>query len=251
MKRIAILIGLIVTISCSKNKGIEQSFGTKLTSIEYQSNDKNWTENYTYSSNGELNMVENFYSLGKRYEITYQNDKWQQYTTYQIEEDRLIFRDSFLYNSDGTIQAIYNFSRNSGDDLPLSWIYEYEYNTEGKVFKKSTYFVTIEAYVSIEKYYWKGDNIERAAYYNADGELYYEYFYEYDDKVNYRKKLAINAADPINWSENNVVKIKWKDYAGNLDLICSPCEATYKYNLDNYPVEITNNWGRTLKLTYE
>ena len=43
----------------------------------------------------------------------------------------------------------------------------------------------------------------------------------------------------------------WKDYLGNLDIICRPCIAEYKYNLDNYPVSIEFNGGRKMKLTYE
>lgn len=251
MKNIAILIFAFCMISCSKGDKFEQSFGTKLISIEYVNNNGDWTENYSYSTNDTLIKIEDFRSLGRRYEIDYQNSKLKEYRTYRMDEETLIFRDSILYNPNGTIQAIHNFSINLGEDLPLSWIYEYEYDNENKVSKKSTYFVRIEEYSSIEKYYWKGDNIDRVEYYNGDEELYYEYFYKYDDKINYKKEIPTSISDPINWSENNVVKMKWKDYYGNLDLICGPCETEYRYNLDNYPVEIEPSGGRLLKLKYE
>jgi len=251
MKKTAILFFAIFIFSCSKEKVIEQSSGTKLTSIEYEDENDSWIENYSYSPNSELIKIEDFRSLGRRYEIDYQNSKLNEYTTYRMDEEKLIFRDSIIYNSNGTIQAIHNFSINSGEDVPLSWIYEYEYNVENKVSKKSTYFVTTQEYTSVEKYYWNGDNIERVEYYNGDNELYYEYFYKYDDKINYKKDIPINISDPINWSKNNVTEMNWKDYLGNLDLICRPCVVKYKYNLDNYPISIEFNWGRKAKLTYE
>ena len=242
---------MIYITSCSKSEDFEQSFGTKLVSIEYEANNDSWTENYSYLSNGELNMIEDFRSLGRRYEIDHQSSILNEYTTYRIDDEKLIFRDSILYNSNGTIQAIHNFSINLGEDLPLSWIYEYEYDNENKVFKKSTYFVRTQKYTSIEKYYWGEDNIKRVEYYNGDEELYYEYFYEYDDKVNYKNDFPTSISDPINWSENNVTKMNWNDYYGYLDIICRPCETEYKYNLDDYPVEIEYSWGGILKLKYE
>jgi hypothetical protein len=78
-------------------------------------------------------MIEDFRSLGRRYEIEYQNSKLKEYRTLRMDEEKLIFRDSIIYNPNGTIQAIYNFSINSGENLPLSWIYEYEYDNENRL----------------------------------------------------------------------------------------------------------------------
>jgi len=253
MKKTAILILIftIFIISCSKDNVIEQSHGTKLTSIQYEEDNDSWIVNYSYSSNNELIKIEDFRSLGRRYEIDYRNSILKEYTTYRMDEEKLVFRDSIIYNSNGTIQAIHNFSINSGEDMPLSWIFEYEYNAENKVSKKSTYCVITQEYTSIEKYYWNGDNIGRVEYYNGNKKLYYEYFYKYDDKINYKKEIPINISYPINRSKNNVTEMNWKDYLGNLDIVCRPCVAKYKYNLDNYPVSIETNWGRKVKLKYK
>jgi hypothetical protein len=251
MEKIAFVILVFFISSCSKENMIEQSTGTKLISIEYTDDDKNWLENYYYSNDGKLEEVQNLYSLGRRYEIEYEHERIKEYSTYRIDENKLVFRDSIIYNLNGTIRAIHNFSINSGEDLPLTWIYEYEYDSEKKITKKSTYFVTIQEFTSIEKYYWSGNNIERVEYCNEDEELYYEYFYKYDDKLNYKKATPTSISDPINWSDNNVTEVNWNDYLGNLDLICRPCITEYKYNLDNYPVSVEFNWGRKLKLTYE
>ena len=251
MKKITTLVFIISFIACSKNNELEKSSGTKLISIEYTDDNDSWIENYSYSPNNKLEKIEDFRSLGRRYEIDYQNDILKEYTTFVIDENKLAFRDSILYNSNGTIMAIHNFSINVGTNLPLSLIYEYEYDNENRVSKKSTYFVTIEKYISVEKYYWKDNNIDRVEYYNGDEELYYEYFYKYDDKKNYSLNLPTKISSPINWSENNVTEMNWNDYVGNLDIICRPCKTEYKYNLDDFPVSMKLNWGREMKLNYE
>ena len=79
----------------------------------------------------------------------------------------------------------------------------------------------------------------------------YEFFYKYDDKVNYKAGLPIFIGDPKSQTANNITDVDWIDHYGNLDLICNPCESTYKYNLDNYPVEIKANSGYDMILTYE
>lgn len=251
MKKIAILIFVIYIVSCSKDNVFEQSSGTKLIFIEYLDDNESWTQKYSYSSNNKLIKIEDFRSLGKIYELDYQGSRLNEYSTYQTDGKKLIFRDSILYNSNGTIQAIYNFSISSEGNLPLSWIYDYEYDNENKVYKRSTFFVKIQEYTSVEKYYWHGNNIEKVEHYNGDEELYHESFYEYDDKINYKKEIPTSVSDPINWSENNITEISFKDYSGLLDLSCSPCITEYKYNLDNYPVLIKFNWGRQIKLKYE
>jgi len=251
MKHILIILTTVLIISCSKDDAITKSKGTKLVSIEYFEENKNWKENYLYDSNNKLNEVENLYSLGRKYEIEYSDGKLKQFTTYRINDNKKIFRDSILYNFNGDIEKIYNYSINSGENLPLTWIYEFEYDNSGKLTKKSTYFKSNEEYMRFEKYYWNGENIERIEEFNETEELYYEYFFTFDDKVNYKRNIPIYISDPINWSENNVTIMNWNDYHGNLDLICRPCESTYKYNLDNFPVKIETNWGRQLELGYE
>lgn len=246
-----ILLSISIIFGCDNDDSIQNIYGTRIISIEHRQEDENWFENYTYTPNGKLNQVEDYHALGRRYEIAYADDRIVEFKTFRMDENSLIFRDSILYNPNGSMQAIYNFSINSGEDLPLTWIYEFEYDNLNRLSKKATYFVNIQEYTSIENFYWSGNNIERTEYYNGDEELYYEYFYTYDDKKNYKKGLPMHLSYPVNWSENNITEMKWKDYVGNLDLICSPCITEYKYNLDNYPVLIKYNWGKELILTYE
>jgi len=163
----------------------------------------------------------------------------------------LIIGKNSIHNLTGTIKAIYKFSRNSGNDIPLSFIYEFKYDDQNRVYEKKTYFTASEKYTSIDKYHWSTINIERVEHFNGEGKLYYEYFFTYDDKKNYRKGLPVHIDDPVNWSENNITAMNWNDYLGNLDLICRPCTRAYQYNLDGFPISVKFNWGLELRLTYE
>ena len=97
MKKTVVLFVIICFISCSKDNEIEQSSGTKLLSIKYEEDRDSWIENYAYSSNDQLIKIEDFRSLGRRYEIDYQNSKLKEYATYNMDEEKLIFRDSIIY----------------------------------------------------------------------------------------------------------------------------------------------------------
>ncbi len=251
--KLKIIVSLSLTIfifSCSTENGFEHYSGNRLISIEYKNKDESWIENHTYSSDGVLNRIENFHSLGKEYTLNYKDSRLNVYHTYRKDNGKLIFRDSIVYNENGTIHAIYNFSVNSGENLPLSWIYEYEYDNINRIKKKSTYFVITQEYTSIEKYYWSNGNIKRSEYYNGKGKLDHEFFYEYDDKINYKKEIPTGISDPINWSKNNITKVDRNDYLVGIDILCQPCIAEYKYNLDNLPISIKFNWGLDMKLNY-
>lgn len=250
MRNVAYLFLVIFFISCSKEDDLDQSAGTQLISIEYGNNNDGWIVNYYYSSDNKISKIEDLSSLGRRYKIAYQDDKMSEIRTYAMHNESLIFRDSIIYNSNGTIQAINKYSINSGEDLPLSWIYEYEYE-ENKVVKMSRYFVQLQKYTAIEKFYWSGNNIGRLQYFNGEEKLQYEYFFEYDDKENYQRGLPTVISEPISWSENNVTKMNWNDYLGNLDLNCRPCVTEYKYNVDGYPISMKSNGGSVVKLNYK
>ena len=251
MKNLSLLLLAFCISACTNNSDIESSSGTRLVSIEISEFDKTWVEEYTYSANSELIQIEEIRPLAKTYTIEYENNKLKAYSTFTKDNDQLIFRDSILYNNNGTIMAIHKFSRSSEGNLTLDIIYEFEYDDENKLTTQSFYRPNSQNHFRIKRYYWAGDNIEKVEHLNAEEELYYEYFYKYDDKENYNKELPKGISDPINWCKNNVVEMDWIDYVGDLDLICKPCSSEYRYNLDDYPISIKHNWGSEMELRYE
>jgi hypothetical protein len=247
-----LILMFIISFSCSEQiEEIKKVKEIKLIKIESNADGNMWIENYFYNLDGVLCQVVNSESYRGRYEIQYLNKKLTEYSMFRIADGKKLFRDSVAYDSLGRIQKIFNYSINSGTELPLTWIYEYEYDHLGKLSKRSFYSKIAEVYFWYEKYFWNGSNIIRMEEYCESKEICYEYFYTYDNKVNYKANIPIYISDPLNWCENNVTSMNWYDYHGNLDIICRPCVTSYKYNLENYPIEIITNWGFRSILTYK
>jgi len=247
MKRIAIFIFTIGFMACSK----DELFDIKLVSIDYSEDDRSWSENYTYLPDGKLEKIENFRSLGTRYEMSYQNDRLKEIVIYRIDDNKLIFRDSLLYDTDGVIQSIHHFSTNAGEGVPLSTIDEFEYDDAFKVSKKSTYSVRADKYTYVKKYFWKNNNIDKIENYTGEDKLRSEFFFKYDNKVNYKKGLPTSASSPLFWDENNITKSEFIDHLGVIDASCNPCKTDYKYNSAGYPIVIEFDYGMKMKLNYE
>ena len=257
MKKLIWIIASSLALSCSED-AIPDTGGTRLLSIngtvEYPDSRDTWQETYHYDPNGRLTLVENTRSLGRRYEIAYEGERILQYLTYQRDNNRLIFRDSVAYTADGLIDKIYSFSINAGPELPLDFVIAFDYDSLQRVVERKSYLWPSEQYFIREKYDWDDTHIVRKQdyYYEAgEEEFRYEYFYAYDDQHNYKIGIPYYLNNPINWGPHNVTVMDWRDYYGNLDLICRPCQYTYRYNRDGYPVEITTNYGRSEVATYE
>lgn len=249
MKKELILFLTICLISCSKDGIYEDSYGKKLISIEYENNNDNELENYYYSPDGKLTKIEDFRSTGYRYEFYYENSKLKEYRTTRINDEQPFYKDSIVYNANGTIKAIHHFSLYSDKKLQIS---EYDYNSDNQVIKKSIYSVTGQKFTGIEKYFWENCNIVRVENYSGDGKVFFsEEFYKYDDKNNYKKELPTSISQPIYWGKNNITEMDWKEYNIIIDAFCKPCYWEYKYNLDNYPVWAKFNGGNALIIKYE
>ena len=257
MKKLVWIIVSTLALSCSED-AIPDTRGTKLLTIDgfvkYPESQDSWQETYHYDPNGRLTLVEDHRSLGRRYKIVYEGERILQYLIYQMDNDRLIFRDSVAYTADGLINKIYSFSINAGPELPLDFVIAFDYDSLQRVVERKSYLWPSEQYFIREKYDWDDTHIVRKQdyYYEAgEEEFRYEYFYAYDDQHNYKIGIPYYLNDPINWGPHNVTVMDWRDYYGNLDLLCKPCQYTYRYNRDGYPVEITTNYGRSEVATYE
>lgn len=248
--KVLIVFFLIYTVfSCEKDDIVKIEPQAKIVSIEHKGHNRQWIENYTYSPKNELIQIDNYRSSGTTYKMEYKNSKLQEYKTYSRDTDRLIFRDSIVYNEDGNIEAIFHFSGYLANKLSL--VKRYTYNRQNQVSRKSTFFVNANKILSSERYFWDGDVITRVEYYGEDEELYYEYFYKYDNKVNYKKLIPPDFSNPLNWLNYNIIEMDWHDHYGNLDLICRPCTRSYTYNSKDYPITMRTNWDYSLKITYE
>ncbi len=249
MKKPAVVILLSLLLSCDKDGDIIDTYGTKLISIHYSDDRSSWTEKFTYDEFNRLTQVADINKVtGKKYNLEYENGKLFQYTKFDIYYDKVVGRDSMAYNKKGQLEKIYSFTNNSVSSI---FAYEFDYDSLGYLNEKKSFFVELASDTSVEKYFWENGNIVRSEEYH-DGELYYEFFYQYDDKINYKHIIPYFIDyPPIYWSENNITSFSWNDYAGNLDIFCGSCVTKYNYNLDGYPVKIRETEGRQLDLEYE
>lgn len=191
MKRIAFLLLVFSIISCSKDNLDDQASGSKLVTIEYEDDYSDWSVNYFYSPDGDLVMIEDLHSLGRRTEIEYEKSRIKEYLTYSMSDERLLFRDSVAYNADGTIRAIYNFARKMEEEgLFLNYINEYEYNSDGKLDKQSNFRVHQQEYLRVNKYHWKKGNVIKVEEFDGKGKLKHVFHYKYDNKLNYKNKFS-------------------------------------------------------------
>ena len=251
MKKILMIALLVVGWGCAEDD-ITDSSGTRLLAIDYASNGQAWTEDYHYRADGTLAQVEDGCSLGRRYELEYQDTTLVQIFTYQIEEDdALIFRDSLVYTEGGQLDMIYVYARNSGENLPVDTRYEFDYDASGKVVERRIYYRGEDVARWVDKYYWEGENIILTEQYDEAGVLHFDYSYTYDNQNNYKQPVTPYLYDPVNWSANNVTVSTLGDYFGVLDVSCVVCTTSYRYNRDGYPVEIVTDWGQKMRLTYE
>ena len=250
MKKLLILFLFTLSLGCSEDEFVN-SYGTQFLRIDYQEDDRTWAEVYHYQADGQLAQVEDFRSLGWRYELEYQDTVLRRVFTYEIASNALGRRDSMTYTSDGQLDVIYIFSGSPGEVLSLDIRYDYDYGSLSKVVSRQTYYREDSVPRWLDRYYWEGEQIRRSEHYNEEDGLDYEVEYTYDQQKNYLKMVPPHLYDPVNWGANNVTIASLSDYTGLIDASCYRCVTTYRYNQDGYPVEILKDWGLRLRLTYE
>lgn len=103
----------------------------------------------------------------------------------------------------------------------------------------------------VEQYEWDNGNIVNAKRFDGEGELLYEYNYQYDDMRNYKKQLSHEFLNYLSWSRNNVSRFEYVYHTGPIsDLVCNPCISEYRYNKMNLPVAIETSYRLETEIEY-
>jgi len=251
MKKYLFLIVVLLTVSCKKDTALIPKATLKVNTLSFESFNRTWSEKYTYNEQEQVSKVEINFNLFTRHEVEYDGDLLLAYNTFQSTDTVLVGRDSFVYNMDNQLEKILKFTTERDGSLSLLWINEFAYDAFGKVSKQIFYTADRPDDKRTTLFDWKGNNISQRTELDENGEIEHEFFYTYDNKINYLQNLPNYQHDPINWGSNNVTKMTYNDYTGLLDLACGPCEQTYKYNSNDYPMEVEYNWGRKIAIDYE
>lgn len=250
---LSLLLLILIISACQKENGFiplpipDQ----QLTSIEYLTNNRNWSEDYFYDVYDRLIQVNDLRSTGRRYELSYKQERLNEVKIYLISENKLVFRDELVYDEEGRVYKTYNYSINGGDTLPLARIYEYHYDINGLVSEQLTYNPTEDKAIGSNKYFWENGNIVNITHNDKDGNLEYEFLYKYDQSFNYNiyQTHLVNTFTTLN--KNNIIHSELiKDCTGLIDLSCNPCTSDFTYDVNNYPIAVESP-HRTFKLTYQ
>ncbi|WP_116127679.1 hypothetical protein [Lewinella sp. IMCC34183] len=246
-----LFLGVLYLAACHEEPVVIAEYGDVLTEITHTEDHRTWKEKYTYSEDGKLVRVDIFWTPGLGQRLSYLNDRVDEIRTYLLNGDILVIRDSFAYNNLGQLHLIYRYANNAQAELELNVIHTLHYDTTGKVREQVIVGAQSQRTLVRRNFFWNGNNIERMEYFGDDNDLRYEYFYTYDDKVNYKKGLGIYLNEPVTWTENNVREMDWTDHYGDLDMECKPCISTItSYNKSNLPTGITRGWESDLQLSY-
>lgn len=209
-----------------------------LETIEHTTNNQNWQENYLYDAEDRLIQVNDWRGAGMRYELNYDGERLVEVQTFQISDDRPLFRDELTYDQRGRLFKVFNYATSNEGDLALSNIAELLYDKEGRIRQRKQTFAYDPEVVRVETYFWKDGNIIQAVYGDDDGNTSYVFSYEHDQKINYLQYRKHRVEDITNWNQNNVIRSELtQDNTGLIDLVCNPCEADVAYE-ENYPVTI-------------
>ena len=250
-KGILLLFSVLVIISCSKQNNEFNRTTDKVIKVETHNDGNNeWTVTYHYE-NDQLVLVEDLNGIGQNKVINYDEDKVHQILTYTRNDNKLVFKEEFIYNSDGSIDKIDVYSINAGADLPLSRVYEMSYNNDGLVKEVKIFNVSRNEYSRRTEITWDNGNATIIKEYSEQN-LQVEYINDYDDKINYKQNLPTFFKYPSNSSVNNLIKTDVTDYSGLIDWVCMPCEMKHRYNSDNLLQSIENvSTGYIIDLEYE
>jgi hypothetical protein len=213
------------------------------------------TEVYGYNAEGlNTQVTQNYTNGGNVFQITYNNGRPQIIQTYDELTNRIFNKDSIVYNSDLSISKKYSFYANDDQEMVLSTVMDITYGADGfpeqLIYSYPNYSHPIQSKDILK---WKKGNVVEIEYYDQDDNLRYEFFFEFDNQLNYKYGSPLFLSSPEHWSKNNITKSSHKDYTGLLDTFCNPCQWSYKYDADGLPIRITppSYGGEFIYIQYE
>lgn len=251
------LIFFVVIISCRSDEPILN--GSKIISIKHSENPlnllpsaKEWEEHVFYDNIGRVvKVTETLLPSSYRTFEYNQNSRVFRSNRFDATTNSILSRDSLTYIGNTHYQdRFFTFYRSSVSS-PI--IYKYYSDSIGRVVRRETIIPPLNQVNLSEEYFWADGNIVRkkSYRYNPIEFLAYEFFYEYDTKVNYKKSLPMYLNDPLNQTNNNIIKEYVNDYFGDWEDLCNPCTTEYKYNASSLPYLIIASWGSRIEITYK
>jgi len=248
MKIFTIILGILFLLACSKSEnqspcsrdfGTINSTGEKISSIvtTYNGVDSR-TTSFIYSDEDQLLEIENYHSIDLTV-LEYSEELVSTIKYYYDTSSMMFYSDSLRYDPQHKLVTRFRYESDSIESNKLNYTENYEYNSDGDLIKKTKIDSDPDyEYNSFEKYRWENGNLVHKECHDFNQGLQYEYFYEYDNEINYKLQILHQEWQAQELSRNNLLSLTYKDYVGNLDLFCGYCCSNYTYNQDGYPVRV-------------
>ncbi len=235
-------------LSCDRYGDSVRSHGSRLESISSQYRNEKWEELFDYDSLGRLIRYSAKGSYNSIYTMEYKNDLVNFIHQIDPEDGTEIQKDSIVYTPFGKTDKSFEINLKTGKPESVN---TFEYDMNGQLLSKKWFHIQDSTFFWLEKYFWEDGNIVKQEEYDEKLQLNYEYFFEFDDQVNYEVNLLYLPDQPNSWNRNNITNMTWADHIGNLDIICTICNSKYDYNLDGLPVRIRGENGYKMELRYK
>jgi len=254
--KLVIVLSLSILVSCNKEDEsilLTQNGSVKLESIEYRNglsiSGQLTTELFNYDNDRLINVEHIYYTNTSKEFIYDSNNRLLEILTTNENEILPISKDSLVYNSKGEIIRIIKFDSYT-TSLEIFAEIEFEYDNEGQIIKNTYTSLRNQIQIyTITEYEWENGNIVKSSDYDSNNTLLVDWFYEYDNKLNYKKNNPYFLENILDWTANNPIKSTAEDHSGLLDLICNPCTAHYDYKSD-LPTKIKYEWNYEIIVKY-
>lgn len=233
------------------SSGMDYPQGTRLERTESIHNGEvTWEEVYHYNAEGQLVMIEDNDEAGHRHVIEYEDGRVLQILRYQKDINKLIRKDSLVYNVDGQIGSKYFIFYPMRAGLPIAKDRtDFEYGSTGQIRRIIDRPSSPDEGEIISEFSWNGSTLDRSKFY-VRGNLWSESTYRFDYHANYRKGDPRYLANPVLGGDHNVIRISFRDNHFAIDRACNPCEWNYTYNRRGLPVRLNSGSGYEVRYWY-
>ena len=187
----------------------------------------------------------------------YENEKISQIDVNRKGEGQHSSYYKYFYDDFGHMKMVQEFSNFlDSTTFQMNEYVLYETNSFGQTTRKvfyQRYPDSKEWEISrIHEFQWQDCNILVKRILDSEGDLGYEFLYEYDKKLNPYK---LQASYPNFQTRNNVISTTTKFHAINYDggMACGDyySEVSYIYNEDNFPIEMQMSNGSVVTYEYD
>ncbi len=247
------LIAFVFVLSACENQLAEplSEVNSLVSQINHRGGNDAWEETFEYDNQHRLISATDLRSLGRRRNLEYQEGQLFQERTYELMNETLAFRDSIVRDDQGQIEAIYKFSVNGGEDVPLSRIEHLFYDDQGQVIESRTEYLNSGDYRPRKVFHWENGNIIKEDQYWNGTDLSIEFYFTYDDKLGINSNSILLFHQAGQPTRNNVISVDWTDHSGLYDTACKPCTTSYGYDDRQRPTSFSTNWGYSATIVYK